>query len=90
MGFLINTDGKKTKVLPESGGKFTLDELQFHVGGLIERVPQREFPSLDFLVHEEELLKSEYEINWPVSFLLKRPQEPLAGPVLVLAIDEWD
>jgi hypothetical protein len=36
MARLIKVDGSDTELLPTSGGKFTLKEMQTAVGGLVE------------------------------------------------------
>ena len=35
MAYLIDTDGSEKEVLPETGNRFTLDELQKLVGGYV-------------------------------------------------------
>ena len=38
MAILIQPDGSNDEVVPEDGQRFTLQELQAHVGGYIENV----------------------------------------------------
>ena len=38
MAILIQPDGSNVEVVPKDGQRFTLDELQGHVGGYIENV----------------------------------------------------
>lgn len=53
MAKLITPDGKTTEVKP-SGEKFSLEELQQHVGGLIEKCRTKDKV---FILDEEGLLK---------------------------------
>lgn len=50
MGILIKTNGQALKITPKEGSKFTLEELQGYVGGLIERI---ELKGRFMLVNEE-------------------------------------
>tara|TARA_Y100001951_G_scaffold101988_1_gene107891 strand:- start:438 stop:707 length:270 start_codon:yes stop_codon:yes gene_type:complete len=40
MATLIHPDGNREEVFPQFGDKFTLEELQSFVGGLIEVIPR--------------------------------------------------
>jgi len=54
MALLIRADGREEIVRPANGKKFTLKELQTHVGGYIELMPGMPF---QMLVDEEGSLK---------------------------------
>jgi hypothetical protein len=54
MARLIRPDGTEERVTPKRGRKWTLDELQAHVGGFIQEFPVE---GLSMLVDEEGLLK---------------------------------
>jgi hypothetical protein len=54
MARLIRPDGTEEDVKPKRGRKWTLDELQAHVGGFIQEFP---VDGLTMLVDEEGLLK---------------------------------
>jgi hypothetical protein len=89
MATLIHPDGKEQQVLPE-GKKWTLEELQKHIGGYIELVPG---PKRRIIVNEDGIL-----LNLPFNpkateaarLLSPRSQSRhrLYGPVLILDVGE--
>ena len=55
MARLIRPDGTEERVTPRKGNRWTLDELQHHIGGYIEQMPG--VPGLRILFDEEGQLK---------------------------------
>lgn len=55
VGYVFTPDGKEKRVLPGNGKKFTLEELQKHVGGYLQEImyprPQQGWKKM--YVHEE-------------------------------------
>ena len=88
MARLIKTDGTSTFVKPNKGERFTLEELQALVGGLIEivpHIPQAPRRPYDMLCNEEGLIHG-LPFNHKASLLAF---QHLHGDVLCLHRDEW-
>tara|TARA_B100001750_G_scaffold10823_1_gene7972 strand:+ start:101 stop:361 length:261 start_codon:yes stop_codon:yes gene_type:complete len=86
MAELISVDGEITQVAPSSGEMFSVEELQAHVGGFFQVVPQTHHPDRVFLCDEDGLQKR-LKPNKKASIRLERP---IVGNVLVISHDEWD
>jgi hypothetical protein len=69
VALVIHPDGSTTELLPESGTKLSLEELQAAVGGLIEHVA---FETGPVFVNEEGL-RLRLPLNPRASELLRRP-----------------
>ena len=86
MGILITAEGEEKVVTPDNGEVFTLKELQTHVGGWIEVVPQRIHPDKVYLCDEEGLLKGK-DVNSVVSEVI---DYPVVGDILIISHEEWE
>jgi hypothetical protein len=85
----IQTDGTEKIVTPKNGVKFTLEELQTAVGGMIEIAPMPQTginKGKTLLVNEEGLI---YQLphNRLASLIA---QCPIVGPALLLEEGEWE
>lgn len=89
MAILITTKEVVKEVYPEDGTlKFTLKELQKHVGGYIELVKTRiHINNNNMIIVNEEGLLMNLPLNELASVLTGRP---LVGDVLWLNKEEWD
>ena len=84
MAFLITPKGDMTKVLPESGESFTLEELQKHVEGPIEIVPGSDDGTTLALVNEEgKLMGKQSNLSASIKF-----DQHLVGNCLILTATE--
>ena len=86
MGILITAEGEEKVVTPDNGEVFPLKELQTHVGGWIEVVPQRIHPDKVYLCDEEGLLKGK-DVNSVVSETI---DYPVVGDILIISHEEWE
>ena len=86
MGILITAEGEEKVVTPDNSEVFTLKELQTHVGGWIEVVPQRIHPDKVYLCDEEGLLKGK-DVNSVVSEVI---DYPVVGDILIISHEEWE
>tara|TARA_B100000749_G_scaffold274738_1_gene259430 strand:- start:37 stop:372 length:336 start_codon:yes stop_codon:yes gene_type:complete len=86
MAELISVGGEITEVAPSNGKLFSMEELQAHVGGYFQVVPQHLYPARVFLCDEDGQQKK-LEPNDAASIQLMRP---MVGNVLVISHDEWD
>ena len=86
MGTLITAEGEEKVVTPDNGEVFTLKELQTHVGGWIEVVPQRIHPDKVYLCDEEGLLKGK-DVNSVVSETI---DYRVVGDILIISHEEWE
>ena len=86
MGRLVTTEGEEKVITPDNGEVFTLKELQTHVGGWIEVVPQRVHPDKVYLCDEEGLLKGK-DVNSVVSEII---DYPVVGDILIISHEEWE
>jgi hypothetical protein len=85
----ITTDGNEEVITPNDGIKFTLEELQTAVGGLIEIAPMVKSSinkGKTLLVNEEGLCMG-LPVN-PLASLLAG--YPIVGDALLLEEGEWD
>jgi hypothetical protein len=87
---LIHPDGKEEKVFPEKKKKWSLEELQKHVGGYIQMVPG---PKRTILVNEDGiLLRLPLNRNGTEAARVLSPRQhsrhTLYGPVLILDVGE--
>jgi len=83
---LVRVDGTSQEVYPK-GEKWSLDELQTHVGGFIEPVYGTSLPSDQvFLVNEEGLLEHLLP-NRHASLLAKRA---IVGDVLIVPAEQFE
>lgn len=98
MADLIKTDGSITKVVPENGEFFSLEELQGFVGGLIDVV---ELPSGRAIYINDEGKNIGLPVNWQAQEMIWKKEYPLekyplnndetlVGDVLLLSIEEND
>lgn len=84
MALLIHTSGFREEVRPASGEKFTLKELQAHVGGYIQLVKTKRGNQM--LVDEDGIDKI-LPVNPTASVLFGAR---ILGPALLLSPHEWD
>ena len=78
MAHLIQPDGTVTEHTPKSGRDWSLEEMQFLIGGYIERVPTPK--KYEAYCNEEGLLRK-LPVNTLACLLLR---VELVGPILVL------
>lgn len=82
-GTYITSDGIETQVTPHDGKKFSLEELQKFVGGMIE-LTRTNKPVRDMWVNEEGKLDG-LPINRKATALYQYGlQDPICGNVLVI------
>ena len=92
MALLMQPDGNVEDVKPNTGPTFTLDELQKHIGGSVEKIPCT-INTRILLVDEDGKIKG-LPMNEAVTELCRlyeaiRPADYIVGPVLILSAEEF-
>jgi len=83
---LLRADGTSEEVYPK-GAKWTLDELQAHVGGFIEPVSRTSLPSDQILLVNEEGLLERLLPNRHASLVAQRP---IVGDALIIPAEQFE
>lgn len=83
---LVRANGASEEVYPK-GDKWTLDELQAHVGGFIEPISGTNLPSDQILLVNEEGLLERLPANRHASLIARRP---IVGDALIIPAEQFE